>query len=797
MENQGNGSGCPEAEEHTVTQAATLLTQEEVTHAGDSSGRKARKRRLIFAVLLLCLLIGILAVILALKQRSSVKGYSTWINEACEDMEAVQCPKSFSKSPLILVSMDGFRAGYLEDHGKHLPAISKMRTCGTSTSFMRPAYPTKTFPNHYTIVTGLYPESHGIVDNRMYDVRRNASFSLKSEEKYNQDWYLGQPVWLTAKYNKLKAGTFFWPGSDVPINGSFPDQYRKYNREVTAHERIQTVMEWLALPPEERPDFYTLYFEEPDSSGHRHGPESKELLDALKTMDTKMDYLMSSLKERGLHKCVNIVFLSDHGMEVASCQRSVYISAFQENLEAFTVLQGPAPRIQPRRLPEDFFTFDYEGLVKNLSCRTENMRPYLKEHLPKRLHFASSVRIERGLMYMKERWQAAQRPGDLKYCKGGFHGSDNVFKNMQAVFIGYGPGFKSATTVPPFENIEVYNLLCDLLNIPPAPNNGTHGSLNHLLRAPVHTPVFPAELSPATSCVAPGRAPPDDLGCTCRTHTKAQLQDFNDKLRTYSSYLGAKRQHLPYGIPRVLQPSARHCVLYHPDYINGFSRDTFMPLWVAYTINPLNSVQPLRSNVSDCLRVDVRIPQGESQKCPSAQLDGAPSVGFLHPPNLGNEMDSLITSNMVPMYPTFRAVWTYFHNVLLVNYSNELNGLNVMSGPIFDQNFDGNYDVLGKAKPNEAPTPTHFYVLLTSCRNTTFSPGDCVGPLQTVAFILPHRPDLTEACPKGSDLHWVQEWAQFHVARVRDVELLTGLSFYHDRISVTETLQLKTFLQLF
>ncbi|MCJ8750248.1 hypothetical protein PDJAM_G00260340 [Pangasius djambal] len=160
---------------------------------------------------------------------SVCKGEKAWLEDECDDLETPQCPESFSKPPLILISLDGFRAEYLNLYEDQLPTIRKLRTCGTSTKYMRPAYPTKTFPNHYSIVTGLYPESHGIVDNKMYDINHNATFSLKGNEKFEAFWYHGEPVWLTAMNNHLRSGTFFWPGSDVAIKGQFPNLHKKYN----------------------------------------------------------------------------------------------------------------------------------------------------------------------------------------------------------------------------------------------------------------------------------------------------------------------------------------------------------------------------------------------------------------------------------------------------------------------------------------------------------------------------------------------------------------------------------------
>ncbi|XP_031437344.1 ectonucleotide pyrophosphatase/phosphodiesterase family member 1 [Clupea harengus] len=729
---------------------------------------------------------------------STCSGTTSWQEEECEDIEEPQCPAGFSRPPLILVSLDGFRASYMNSYERLLPVLSKLKKCGTSTSYMRPVYPTKTFPNHYTIVTGLYPESHGIVDNKMYDVNRNAEFVLRSKEKFNPKWYLGEPVWLSAMKNDIKAGTFFWPGADVSIQGKYPTYYQEYDGKIAHEKRVATILDWLRMPEGERPDFYTLYLEEPDHSGHMYGPQSSQVIEALIKVDRTVGLLMEGLKMRNLHKCVNVVVLSDHGMEEASCSKAVYLNSYPVNTGDFSLIMGPAARIRPKRLPDEFFSFDYEGVIANLSCRTPDqpMRPYLKEHLPKRFHFANNIRIERAHLYMKETHWAALGPWDRKYCSGGFHGSDNVFQSMQAIFIGHGPGLKHKTTVPPFENIEVYNLMCDLMDIKPAPNNGTHGSLNHLLKRPRHVPAYPAEMSSASSCTATTSIPADDLGCTCPSLTEAQVQDLNTELMQHSDPT-VKPVHLPYGIPRVLQENVDYCVLLHSDYITGFSKDIRMPLWVAYT---LNTGDTFGDASQDCVRADVRVSPSMSQSCASYRGDPNMTFGLLHPPNLSskdNEWDSLLTSNMAPMFPVFLDVWEHFHKIVVMKYSKQMNGVNVISGPIFDVNFDGNYDDQTKQALNDAPVPTHFFVILTGCKNSSLSPHECEGPLDAVAFILPHRPDRQEMCSSKNDFHWVEEWAKLHVARVRDVELLTGLSFYHDQLEIDKTLQLKTSLKTF
>ncbi|KAK3506938.1 hypothetical protein QTP70_031212 [Hemibagrus guttatus] len=213
----------------------------------------------------------------------------------------------------------------------------------------------------------------------------------------------------------------------------------------------------------------------------------------------------------------------------------------------------------------------------------------------------------------------------------------------------------------------------------------------------------------------------------------------------------------------------------------------------------MSGVQSLSPSEEECVLVDVRIPVEVSQSCSFYKDNLTVTYGFLHPPNLasgGNESDSLITSNMAPMFTLFKGIWDYFHNVLVVKYWRTLRGVNVMSGPIFDKNADGRYDVLKQRNTLTPPLPTHYYVILTSCKNSASAPQDCEGQLETMSFILPHRPDNTETCHNASDYSWVEDWTQLHVARVRDVELLTGLSFYPD-LRPEDVLQLQTFLKTF
>ncbi|NXO05904.1 ENPP3 phosphodiesterase, partial [Oriolus oriolus] len=627
---------------------------------------------------------------------SVCKGEISWVEEPCESMETPQCPAGFTRTPLILFSMDGFRAEYLQTWSSLLPNIEKLKTCGTHSKYMRAAYPTKTFPNHYTIVTGLYPESHGIIDNNMYDVDLNAHFSLSGEEKFKPAWWKGQPVWLTAMYNNLKAGTFFWPGSDAPIGGTYPTFYAVYNGSIPYEERISGILKWLDNAQSERPHLYTLYIEEPDSSGHSFGPVSAGVIKALQAADQALGMLMDGLKQRNLHKCVNLIVLADHGMEKTYCKQIEYMTNYFEKVD-FYMYGGPAARIRASNVPKDYFTSKLvTGLFPLAQCRRspQHFKPYLTPDLPKRFHYANNIRIDKVHLLVDRQWLVARGEG-FTSCDGGNHGYDNEFKSMEALFLAYGPSFKEKTEVDAFENIEVYNLMCDLLQMVPAQNNGTHGSLNHLLKKPFFNPSHQREVSSPSSCPVSSLAPADRLGCICVQVNREVL--LNERLNlTTEEIKNASSSHLPYGRPKVLQKENVYCLLSHHQYVSGYSYDIWMPLWTAYTVEKPENTSPLPPTVSDCLRPDVRIPVAWSQNCSDYPEGLTLTRGFLYPPNYSSsdleQYDALLTSNIVPMYTAFKEIWDYFHDVLLQKYARERNGVNVISGPVFDYNYDGHFD---------------------------------------------------------------------------------------------------------
>lgn len=733
------------------------------------------------------------------------KAGTRWADDECEEMKQPECPAGFLRPPLIIFSVDGFRASYMKEGAKVMPNINKLRTCGTHAPYMRPVYPTKTYPNLYTLATGLYPESHGIVGNSMYDPVFDANFSLRSREKFNPRWWGGQPLWITAEKQGLKAATFFWPVT-IP-----------YQR------RVLTVLQWLHLPENERPYVYALYSEQPDQTGHKYGPFSTELTNQLKEIDVIVGMLMDGLKQMKLHRCVNIIFVGDHGMEEATCERTEFLNSYLNNVDDFIFLPGSLGRLRTKNnLPKH----DPKVVVANLTCKKpdQHFKPYLKQYLPKRLHYANNRRIEDIHLLVDRKWHVARKPVDVykKPTKGcifqGDHGYDNKFSSMQTVFVAYGPTFKYKSKVPPFENIELYNVMCDLLGLKPAPNNGTHGSLNHLLRLATHKPVLPDDVSKPVPVVVSPSTVNEELGCSCDVQNKAE--ELNKRLYVKASddvavdelsneikeVLPRNTEKTPlYGRPAVLFKT-KYSILHHSDFVSGYSESLMMPLWTSYTLSKQAEVNGIPDYLSNCVRLDPRISPGNSQSCSAYKADKQMSYGFLFPPQLSSSADArydaFLITNVVPIYPAFKKIWNHLQRVLVKRYASERNGINVITGPIFDYDYDGLYDTSDKIKTfvdGSIPVPTHYFCIVTSCLDYNQPADNCDGRLSVMAFIIPHRPDNDESCNNSEDeSKWVEELLKMHTARVKDIEQLTGLDFYRKtNRSYTEILSLKTYMHTF
>ena len=387
---------------------------------------------------------------------------------ACEPAKSV--PQY--RPTVILISIDGFRFDYLE---RYQPSnLLSLASEGVQARWMIPSFPTKTFPNHYTIATGLYPENNGIVDNNVFDRGFNATFSMANRtEVQSGRWWLGEPIWITAEKQGQKAAPFFWPGSEAEIGGTRPSYWKPYDGKITNQERVETVLSWLDLPEDQRPTFLSLYFSDVDDAGHDFSPDSNETRDAVKKVDDDLGKFISGLKSRGIFEQVNLIVVSDHGMATQEPNNVIILDeVFDTNLAEKILWSGEIVSIFPKPDTEDRIYTTLKSSMPN------HATVYRKAELPVRLHYSNSPRIAPLIVLPDEGWTLStrrryvERATQQNQTKRGGHGYDNELPSMRAVFIGHGPAFKRGAVIEPFQNIHVYNLMAKILGLIPAQNDG-------------------------------------------------------------------------------------------------------------------------------------------------------------------------------------------------------------------------------------------------------------------------------------------------------------------------------------
>lgn len=378
---------------------------------------------------------------------------------------------------LILISFDGFRWDYLEK--TETPNLDRLAANGVKANALIPAFPSKTFPNHYTIVTGLYPGNHGIVANTMYDPVFDATFSLGNrEEVQNGRWWGGEPIWVTAEKQGLKTLCNFWPGSEAEIQGVRPTYWVKYDGNVPNEERVQKVLDYLDKPAKERPSFYTIYFSDPDDYGHLVGPDSSAINVAIQECDARIGQLIAGLEQRDLFDKVNIMIVSDHGMAQLSQDRLIFLDDYLDPTNLKIINWSPVMDIWCDESEVD-------SIFNLINGKHPNFSVYKKQDIPERLHYSNNRRIAPIIGIADNGWSITTHDyfdSHQSFYTGGTHGYDPEHPDMHAFFLAHGPAFKSGVTIPAFENIQLYNLMAKVLDIEPEPNDGDIETINNVLK---------------------------------------------------------------------------------------------------------------------------------------------------------------------------------------------------------------------------------------------------------------------------------------------------------------------------
>lgn len=373
--------------------------------------------------------------------------------------------------PLLLISIDGMRYDYLDL--VEIPAIQRLVDGGVIADSLHHVFPTKTFPTHYSMVTGCHPGTHGVVANRMWDPQRDANFSLGDRAAVGDGfWYQAcEPIWVAAENQGLRAGTFFWPGSEARIRGVRPSFWVPYSDELPHRERVETLLEWLDLPAAERPSFLTLYFSVVDSMGHRHGPLAGPVAAALVDVDYHLGFLFDGLEERGLFEQMHIILVSDHGMSWVDPERTILLDEFLDLSRVVVSDWGPAAQIWATAMEVD-------EIVAALDGAHPQMRVWARADIPARYRFGTHSRVPDVVAEADLGWLISNRPfqaGQRRFPLLGQHGWDPALRQMHSVLVLHGPGFEAGGRIPSVRSVDLYPLMAYLLDLEPAPEQ--EGSL--------------------------------------------------------------------------------------------------------------------------------------------------------------------------------------------------------------------------------------------------------------------------------------------------------------------------------
>jgi len=378
------------------------------------------------------------------------------------------------KPYVIMISVDGMRYDYATKfNASHLLALGRT---GVKAEYMIPSYPSVTFPNHYSLVTGLYPSHHGIVGNKFYDRSFKANYSTKGKTVLEGKWYGGTPLWVLAEEQQMLTASFYWVGSEAPVRGILPTYYYKYNEKISIHERIQAVVNWLKLPAEKRPHLITFYFPEVDHAGHNFGPESPQARQAVKLIDSAVYELNKAVKTTGLP--VSFVLVADHGMTPVDTAHPLAVPAL--DTAKFNILsEGELVHIYAK--DTSAITKTYQELQR----QAVNYHAYLRTNTPLTWNYnKANDRFNRiADILLVPAPHNVFAAGNHKVNPGA-HGYDPALvKDMMATFMAWGPAFKTNLTIPAFKNVNVYPIVTQILSLKQgAPIDGTPATANQILR---------------------------------------------------------------------------------------------------------------------------------------------------------------------------------------------------------------------------------------------------------------------------------------------------------------------------
>ena len=361
------------------------------------------------------------------------------------------------KPYVILISADGFRYDFANKFNAQ--NLQRLRNEGVSADYMQPSFPSLTFPNHYTIVTGLYPAHHGIVDNSFFDEYKNASYSMsKKEVVRDSSWYGGTPLWVLAEEQHMLSASFYWVGSEAAMHGIKPTYNYYYSETIGIDKRIEIVKGWLQLPADKRPHLITFYLPQVDHGAHKYGTNAKETGDSVHFVDDAIGKLTAAIATLNLP--VDYIFVSDHGMTDVDTVNTIPLPSVIDTSK-FRIPFGDAVLHLYAKDKNDI-----QSTYEKLKSVAKDYDVYLATNMPPQWHYSKSDdRYDRiGDILLIPHLPKVFNIGNRKMTPGK-HGFDPSFTDMHATFYAWGPQFKEHMKIGGFENVNIYPLIAKILGL--------------------------------------------------------------------------------------------------------------------------------------------------------------------------------------------------------------------------------------------------------------------------------------------------------------------------------------------
>lgn len=387
----------------------------------------------------------------------------------CTAFLVAVCLILFAEKPYVLVvSFDGFRYDYTEKTAT--PNFDYLKEHGTKAKSLQSIFPSKTFPNHYAIATGAYAETHGLMANHFYSSKHKDIYTIRDANKVKDPkWYRAEPIWVTAEKQNVKTAAYFWVGSETPIHGWLPSIYKKYEHNFPFEARIDSVLAWFNLPEEIRPQLIMLYFDEPDSEGHKLGPDNPKLIPMIQYLDALLGKIINGISRLEITSQLNLIVLSDHGMTEVKQGQTINLNDYLRDSESYhPYFGGPVVQLTMKETARK----NKSHLLRELQ-KIPHIELYQPETLPERFHFKNQDCGD-FILVAEEGWVLSNTDN---YGSAATHGYDPQLKNMHGIFYAMGPNIKKNHQIETFENIHIYPFICELLQIKPYenPDDGPDG----------------------------------------------------------------------------------------------------------------------------------------------------------------------------------------------------------------------------------------------------------------------------------------------------------------------------------